>query len=333
MKSALATPLSVLLVFAATAAAGPVDDPFGYFNLYSLGDVGSASAPYQGEIIGVAGAAGNVYFSSALHGHNSSTGYALHAGGSAALTGTYLGSLDVGGNVRLGGAGVAGSLVAGGDVTSSAGGAIGGDVIAAGAISLPESVIVNGTRQSGVAYTPRVNHEALSDYFAEAAMNIGLREDTGQWTEDGGHIRFQGQAGVNVITVDAATLKGAWAVTIEAPEGAVVYVNVPDGAVELDGTAWRYEGGLDAADVVLNLPFAMSLDLSSTNAVNVLAPFATTYFDCGLLAGTLVVGDLQGGGQINPSSFEQGDSIPEPGAMAVLALGGVTMLARARRRS
>jgi len=332
-KSVTIVLIAVLLAAGASAQAGPSDDPMGYFNLYSLGDIGTPGSAYQGEVIGVAGAGGNVWFSSALHGRNSPTGYALHAGGSAVLSGTYLNSLEIGGNASLGNAGIAGSVVTGGDVSSFGPCAIGGDVLAAGSVSLTGEMAIEGRTVSGAAFSPMADHAALSEFFVGKSQEIGSLADTGGWTEDWDAVRFEGAGGVNVITVDAATLKDATSVTIVAPEDAVVYINVLDAHVELDWTAWRYEGGVEAADVLLNLANATSLDLSGTNAVNILAPFADTVFADGVLAGNLVVSNLEGSGQINPGSFEHMGPVPEPATWMLLLVLAVPILARRSRRA
>ena len=334
MKHAVAAIGALLCVTVITVAAQAdmVDNPFGYSNVYSLGDIGSQGSPYHSDFQGRAGAAGNVEFSSfSLLNRPTQTGFALHVGGSARLTGTYLGDIEAGGDVALGGVGISGSVIAGAYVAQFGGGTVGGNVHAGLGVGLDSTLTVYGDTLAGMQYAPAVDHQAVSEYFRNTSALIGGMSQTGSYTEDWGHLTFVGAEGVNVVIVSAQELMAASKFTIDAPAGAIVYVNVPDADVTLDWTAWNYEGGIQAEDVLLNMPNAGHLDLFSTNAVNILAPLAATNFEVGLLAGTLVVGDLQGGGQVNLGCFDHGSIIPEPASILLLAGGaGAAML---RRRS
>ena len=331
MRTSVFGGIIALLFCAAMAAADPMTHPFGYFNVYSLGDIGSPSAKYHSDFQGVAGAAGNVYFSSfSLDGMDSTTGYSLHTGGSATLTGAYVGSLEIGGQANLGSLSVGGSVVTGGDITNFSGGTIGGDAIAGGQVLLGNNMTVSGQKRSGVPFQPVVDHTVLSSFFRTTSTAIGALADTGTVSNAWGELIFNGTSGVNVVTVDAATLKDAWGFTITAPAGAIVYINVPDGEVELDWTGWSYIGGISAGDVLLNMPNATELELRSANAVNILAPFAQTNFPSGLITGSLIVGDLQGGGQVNLGHFEH--PIPEPTTVLLLLAGAGLAARRTRRR-
>jgi len=334
MKHAVAAIGALLCVAVITVAAQAdmVDNPFGYFNVYSLADIGSQGSPYHNDFQGRAGAAGNVEFSSfALLNRPNQTGWALHVGNSARLTGTYLGDIEAGGDVALGGVGISGSVIAGAYVTQFGGGTVGGDVSAGLGVALDSTLTVYGDTLAGVQYAPAVDHQAVSEYFLNTSSLIGDMSSTGSYTEDWGHLTFVGSEGVNVVNVSAQDLLAAVKFTIDAPDGAIVYVNVPDADVTLDWTAWNYEGGIQAEDVLVNMPSAVHLELSSTNAVNILAPLAATNFESGLVAGALIVGDLQGGGQVDLGSFGHGSSIPEPAGILLLAgCAGAAMLRRRR---
>ena len=333
MRTSLAVCSICVFVFAASAGASPMNDPFGYFNVYSLGDIGSAGAKYHSDFQGVAGAAGDVYFSSfSLHGNDSAGGYCLHTGGSATLTGAYLKGLEIGGDAALGSLSVGGSVVAGGDIANFSGGSIAGDAQAGGSVQLSQAMTVSGQKRSGAAFVPLVDHDMLSKFFRDTSAAIGAMPDTGAVANQWGLLSFDGTSGVNVVSVDAATLRSAWGFTIRAPADAVVYVNVPDADVQLDWTGWGYTGGVSAGNVILNLPNAEALQLTSANAVNVLAPLAETYFPAGLITGSLVVGDLEGGGQVNLGHFEQGPPVPEPATLWLFAASAAGLVRRARRR-
>ena len=92
-------------------ADDPMENPFGYFNVYSLGDIGSSSDKYHSDFQGVGGAAGDVFFSSfSLHGMESDSDYVLHTGGSATLTGSYLKGVEIGGDAHLGNLNINGTV-------------------------------------------------------------------------------------------------------------------------------------------------------------------------------------------------------------------------------
>jgi len=324
----------IVLAVASSSAGDVITKPMAYFNVYSLGDIGSPSARYHSDFQGIAGAAGDVYFSSfslSLPGYASPTGTTLHTGGSATLTGAYHGSLEIGGDARLGGVSVAGSVVVGGDITNFSGGHITGDATAAGAVDLSGTLTVSGDTLSGAPFEPIVDHAAVSAHLLAVSADVGAMAETTTVTNRWGELRMTGHSGVNVVSVDAEALKKAWGFSISAPADAEVYVNVPGESVHLDWTGWSYRGGITPADVLVNMPEATTLDLTSANAVNILAPQAETTFPAGLVTGTLIVGDLQGGGQVNLGSFDHGPAVPEPGTMLLLAAVAPFLSRRYRR--
>jgi choice-of-anchor A domain-containing protein len=339
MKRALVAALAAVLCITAVTAVSPAElidaanDPFTYFNLYSLGDIGSVASPYQGQVLGRLGAAGSAALSSfTLVNMPSQSGWALHVGGSASLGGTYLGGIDVGGSVSLGEVGINGGVQAGGSVAQSGGGVIGGDVRAGGVVQFDGTMTVCGQTLGNQQYGAVVDHRAISSYFLKTSTDIGAMSPTGAFTEDWGDLTFNCGAGVNVVTIAGQDLRGAAHVTIDAPQGAVVYINVPDAEVAIDDTSWNYVGGIGPRDVLLNLPYALLLELSGVNGVNILAPYAATDFQAGKVAGTLVVGSLQGQGCLDTGGFGHGGSIPEPASMLLLACVAAAALRRRERR-
>jgi choice-of-anchor A domain-containing protein len=325
--------IAAMLVWAGPTEADMLDGPLGYFNVYSLGNIGSASSSYHSDFQGVAGAAGDVYFAQfSLADVAAPAGYALHVGGSARLGGgSYYGSVEAGGDVELGFLDISGSVNAGGDVSNFGGGTIGGDVVAAGGISLSRQMTVFGDKLSGEPYSPAVDHAAMSEFFRTASYDIGALMATTAAANRWGLLHINAESGVNVVNIDGAALRNAWGLSITGPDDAVVYVNVPNEIVSLNWTGWEYHGGISAGDVLLNMPNATGLGLSSANAVNILAPSASTYFGAGLIEGVLVVGNLRGGGQVNVGSFDH-TPVPEPATMTVLAIGGLLVIRRHPRK-
>ncbi len=320
----------ILSILAACALPAMADSMFmqDHFSVYSLGNIGTPDGFFQATgFYGVAGAAGSVHLTSATLGPQDD--YALHVGGdlSTQYTNQFIGSLAVTGNVNFISASIYGDVYAGGNVSKSGWSAlsIDGSVYAAGTVDLPESVNVDSVH-SGQPFAPVVDFQAVSSHYLGMSTMIGGMSSTGAVTEQWGELVFTGQSGTNVIEMDQQTLRNAWGFTITAPSDALVYINVPDASVVLDDTTWILEGGITKDAVLLNLANATEFSLSGTNAVNILAPLATTQFGQGTLDGALVAGNLYGGGTVNG-----GIMIPEPTLLSLLVMGGLMLLGRRRQ--
>ncbi len=280
-------------------------DPWA-LNVVSMGDIGSADEPYQSDYEGAAAALGDVYFTSfslnAVCGED--TPASLFAGGDLQLTGAIEdGGAEVGGDVNILGASVSGDIWSGGDLDGSAG-SISGDVSLAGEKLVGKTVTVQGTLTEHCPYAPVLDLDALADFFHEASASIAALQPTCAATETWGELVIELSGDVNVVELSAAELEDAWGVTISGPEGAELYLNLPDEALSLDGMVWTYLEGASAEATLLNLPQATSLDIvQGDHHVNILAPKAETVFPSGLVTGNLVVASMAGGGQVNCGHF------------------------------
>ncbi|MEW6220043.1 MAG: choice-of-anchor A family protein [Thermodesulfobacteriota bacterium] len=316
------------------AAAGECSasgvNPFGYFNVYSLGGISQSGGDYQGR----AGAGGDVSMAHFSLNLLTPGGYALHAGGGATLgSGVYFGHVEAAGNVSLANATIQGDLRAGGNVGNTAGGTIWGDVQAAGSITLDQHYTVFGSKQGGVSYSPAVDHGVLADYFTGFSGTVGGMSPTGSIASAYGTLSVVATSGVNVFALSEAALRAAHTFNVTGPADAVVYINVSGASASLDNTVWHYLGGLSPAEVLLNFPEATVLALSHANEVNLLAPLADTTFPSGLVTGNLVVGELSGGGQVNAGGFGHGPNpVPVPASVLLLGsgLGGLLAIRRGR---
>lgn len=327
---------ALTLLLATTAQANPLADPFDYFNVYSLGSINYRNSDFQGK----AGAARGVTLNGFSLSVKNPNGYSLHAGGQVTLgSGTYYGTVEAGGATSLANATIKGSVLSGGKVVNTAGGRVNGDVQAAGSVNLTQSYTVAGEKRDGVAYLPSVDHHALTDFFSDFSDAVAGMADSDTITSSYKALSVKATAGTNVFTIDAQALRSAYRFTINGPEEAMVYINVlGDGAAALDSTNWFYRGGITAGDVLLNYGRqTTSLALNGGNNVNILAPFASTTFSCGLITGNLIVGDLSGRGQVNLGHFEHGRSaepVPEPATLFLLATGLAGLVgARSRKQA
>ena len=345
-KKMIITVLSAILLLSGVVYADsitePMSDPFGYFNVYSLGDIGTSKKAYGSTFEGVGGAAGDVFFKSfSIDGIDSSTGYALHTGGSATLRGHYAKGLDIGGDLTIGKISINGDVMVGGDVFQSGGGSIAGNLYAAGTVDLNKKMTVRGQSQGGVSYSSILDFDAISSYFSLSSGIIGGWEATGEIVNEWGNLKFEGQNGINVIEINAEDLRNAWGFSINAPSDAMVYINVinSSGSMILDSTNWVYSGGVSSENVIMNMPNMESMSLSGANIVNILAPLADTVFESGVVTGSLIVGNLEGRGQVKLGHFNGGDSIfafpssgspepistPEPSTL-MLMLPGILLI-------
>ena len=98
--------LLVILCLCQVATPAPVEDPFGYwdmFNVYSLGNIGVSSSYYTSDFQGVAGAGGDVFFENfELNLLDQGGAYSLYTQGNASIRhGTYHGGVRTGGNASL----------------------------------------------------------------------------------------------------------------------------------------------------------------------------------------------------------------------------------------
>ncbi len=323
----------ILLVAGLLTSSGStwadVIDPFDYFSVYSLGDIGTSSNRFQATFQGPTGAAGDAYFRSSEIQPFSTNGYTLHVGGSmsAQYTTTFGGKVEAAGNIGMNGVTISSDLHAGGNISDYgwSGAAISGSAYAGGTVNFSDRVSVQAT-YSNAAYTPQVDHAAVSAYYLNTSSHIGNLAATGSVLGTGGLV-FNAVSGINVVEIDQATLKNAWSFTINAPEDAIVLINVLNASVTLDNTTWTYAGGIGQESVILNMPNASSLALSATNNVNILAPLANTTFGQGNIEGLLVVGNLNGGGYVSGGSFNA-HAIPDPATLFLLSLGGLVLMGR-----
>jgi len=308
-------------------------DPF-EFNVFSLGDIGAASAAYHSDFQGIAGLGGDAYFSSfSLHDIATAgpgTPYSLYAGGDVRITGSINnGGIEAGGSVFINGANVDGTIRAGGNLDGT-GGTVLGDAILGGSDLTGFPVTVHGTVSTDVSFESSQDVSEVGDFFLDASNLIGGMPATTPTGLRYGEILIDLQPGINVAEISSAVLNAAWGVRITGPADATLYINVPDASVAFNSLVWNYQNGMSAEHTLLNLANAETFGLSNgDHQVNILAPRADTYFPHGLVTGNLIAGSLTGGGQVNDGGFR--GEIPEPATLGLLSIGACALLLARRR--
>ncbi len=121
--------------------------------------------------------------------------------------------------------------------------------------------------------------------------------------ENGGIVLTGANPGLNIFEISGEDITAANGLTIDAPAGATVLVNISG-----DNIAWSGANdlsGVNQTHVVYNFYEADTLTLSGIGVKgSVLAPFAFVNFVSGQLNGNIIAHDLSGEGQINYSWFQ-----------------------------
>jgi len=248
-------------------------------------------------------------------------------GGDATFTGT---------SISGAGSAYASSLVVGGDLSYVNGGSIIGGAQVGGANHAPSYMPVS----AGLASLP-VDFDIENLRLKNLSAGLAAQTATGvtelKW---GSNLYLTGAgAGLNVFTVDAATLAQASVIKTDLAPGSQVLINVVGDVVTLSG-------GLtfdDPSSVLWNFAGASQITAGGLNlGGSVLAPNAAFVGNYGSIYGDLVVGSFNGaislkgngygGDLLTPPPLPGAGAVPEPGVWALMILGFGAVGAMLRRR-
>ena len=232
------------------------------------------------------------------------------------------------------------SLVVGGNLNYLNGGSINGGAQVGGANYAPGYMPVS----AGLASLP-VNFSVENLRLKNLSATLATQAATGvtelKW---GSNLFLTGSGpGLNVFTIDAATLAQASVIQSNIAPGSQILINVVGDVVSL-------KGGLTFADpssVLWNFAGASQITAGGLNlSGTVLAPNAAFFGNYGSITGDLVVGSFNGAISLKGAGYG-GDlltppapplpgggvgAVPEPGVWALMILGFGAVGAMLRRR-
>ena len=230
------------------------------------------------------------------------------------------------------------TLVVGGDLSYSGGEVHYGNVVYGG--SLTGSVSApNGTVTQGAGVVDFVaTRDSLTDH---SAYWSGLAPTGSTGYNYGGVTLVGTNPDLNIFDLSGSYLNSAWGVTIDAPLGSTVLVNIDGVTNDFDNLGINFTdtngdgtGITDKQHVLFNFYEATSLSISGISVKgSILAPGAAISFGNGNVEGNLIARSLTGSGEAHNFLFSGSlpeMAVPEP---SVLALAGASLaLAGMRRR-
>jgi choice-of-anchor A domain-containing protein len=201
---------------------------------------------------------------------------------------------------------IARTLVAGGNLNLSRGGVF-GDAHYGGSYNANTSVLYH---RGGVAQGTPINFATRFAELRSLSAKLATMTANGTTTrENWGGLMLSGtDPKVNVFTVNASAFTGAKLLSISAPAGSLVVINVHGASATFTGFGHTFGGGIDQRGVLYNFVDATSITAHDFGFFGtMLAPYAHVSFNRGSWDGGIYAKSLTGNaeGHINPlNDFE-----------------------------
>jgi len=285
----------------------------GAYNLFLLGNLGTAASPYTSSVQGSVAVAGNAYTSGAALDSSFAGAAAVVVGGNLTQSGGVDdGNVFVGGNTANfgGGSAVLGTV----NVTSSASTLTFGYSAPPTGIYVTPTTIVNAppymtgfVHMSGGSATP-VDVFGASTDIVNASNALSTLPATAIVSSGGQLTVTLSSSGLNVVNLslpDGATISGVNIVTANGATPTGVVLNVSGNNLKFSGGSYT-TGALSNSAVLYNFTNATALSFNSLALEGtLLAPLATVTFGSGRMDGSLIAANLLGSAPIYDPGFSE----------------------------
>jgi choice-of-anchor A domain-containing protein len=256
----------------------------------------------------------NVFVFGAITQTNTDAQGRVAAGGDARLTGYGVG------DALSNSAGQRDDLIIGGSLTYQQGEVFNGNLVTGGPALLTNVGLPNGTARRGTV----VDFTGAAGQLTGRSATWAALPANGTTDDSGGTLRLTGtDRSLDVFAVPGSQLASANGLTVSAPAGATVLVNVSGTAAQMQSFGMTVSG-TDRQHVLFNFASATSLALAGISVQgSVLAPHADVTFNNGDMDGTLIARSLTGNGEFhNDRPLVQIDSPALPPTGPQYPIGG-----------
>ncbi len=197
---------------------------------------------------------------------------------------------------------LANTLVAGGDLTLTHG-AVWGEAWYGGSHSSDGTVVF--PRGTSVLHGTPIDFQSRGAGLRQLSAQLGALAVNGTTTlESWGGVMLRGtDPEVNVFQVSASAFTGASLLSIEAPAGSRVVINITGSSATFTGFGSTFSGGVDQHGVLFNFVDATSINAHGYGFWGtVLAPYAHVTFNNGSFDGGIYARSMTGNaeGHLNP---------------------------------
>lgn len=288
--------------FTHAATLSPADP----YNVFIFGDMTESNVDSEGRIA-VGGNANFTNFGvgSTFSGNPSSAGNSLVVGGNLSYNG---------GEVHYG------NVVYGGTLT--------------GAVSAPNGTVTQGSV---------IDFASAQSTLTNSSAFWSTLTPTGSTLNEYGGLKLVGtNTDLNIFSLSGSALNNAWGLTIDAPTGSTVLVNIDGSVNDFDNLGINFQdinndstGITSKQKVLYNFYQATSLSISGISVQgSILAPHAAVTFGNGNVEGNLIAAALTGSGEAHNYLFSGSlpTPVPEPSTLALVLPAVLGMLARRNRK-